>query len=157
MSDNITKFFRINEPHVVHETIDGEAILLNLKTGNYYSVEWPGTLVWDLLNKTGDVNAIKNAFLKAVEKDNDQIINSLNTFFRNLQEEELIVGTKKSTPAQLEINESLEQEIQKAVSNLQKLTLNKYTDMKDMLLLDPIHDVDEKGWPEPKKESKKEK
>ena len=29
--------------------------------------------------------------------------------------------------------------------------LHKYEDMKDMLLLDPIHDVDdEAGWPQPK-------
>ena len=25
--------------------------------------------------------------------------------------------------------------------------LQKYTDMEDLLLLDPIHDVDEAGWP----------
>ena len=25
--------------------------------------------------------------------------------------------------------------------------LHKYTDMEDLLLLDPIHDVDESGWP----------
>lgn len=26
---------------------------------------------------------------------------------------------------------------------------HKYTDMEDLLLLDPIHDVDETGWPKP--------
>jgi hypothetical protein len=25
--------------------------------------------------------------------------------------------------------------------------LHKYTDMEELLLLDPIHDVDETGWP----------
>lgn len=25
--------------------------------------------------------------------------------------------------------------------------LERYTDMQDLLLLDPIHDVDERGWP----------
>ena len=29
-------------------------------------------------------------------------------------------------------------------------TLSKYKDMQDMLLLDPVHDVEEAGWPEPK-------
>ena len=28
--------------------------------------------------------------------------------------------------------------------------LNSYTDMEELLLLDPIHDVDETGWPMPK-------
>ena len=29
-------------------------------------------------------------------------------------------------------------------------TLTKFTDMQDLLLLDPIHEVDEMGWPHPK-------
>lgn len=28
--------------------------------------------------------------------------------------------------------------------------LQKYTDMADLLLLDPIHEVDEQGWPHPR-------
>ena len=28
--------------------------------------------------------------------------------------------------------------------------LNKYNDMQELLLLDPIHDVDEAGWPNTK-------
>ena len=28
--------------------------------------------------------------------------------------------------------------------------LNRYADMKDLLMLDPIHEVDEKGWPSKK-------
>jgi hypothetical protein len=30
--------------------------------------------------------------------------------------------------------------------------LNKYTDMQDLLLLDPIHEVDAAGWPSTKVE-----
>jgi hypothetical protein len=28
-------------------------------------------------------------------------------------------------------------------------SLNKYSDMQELLLLDPIHDVDDAGWPKP--------
>ena len=28
--------------------------------------------------------------------------------------------------------------------------LTRYTDVKDLLVLDPVHDVDEMGWPTPK-------
>ena len=30
--------------------------------------------------------------------------------------------------------------------------LQKYSDMQELLLLDPIHDVDEAGWPKPNPE-----
>jgi hypothetical protein len=31
--------------------------------------------------------------------------------------------------------------------------LNVYSDMQDLLTLDPIHDVDAAGWPMPKNET----
>jgi hypothetical protein len=31
--------------------------------------------------------------------------------------------------------------------------LHKHTDMQDLLLLDPIHEVDETGWPSVKKDA----
>jgi hypothetical protein len=31
--------------------------------------------------------------------------------------------------------------------------LQKYTDMEEMLLLDPIHEVDEHGWPSARKDA----
>jgi hypothetical protein len=31
--------------------------------------------------------------------------------------------------------------------NYQKPVLEKFTDMQDLILLDPVHDVNPKGWP----------
>lgn len=28
-----------------------------------------------------------------------------------------------------------------------RLALTKYTDMQELLLLDPVHEVDDEGWP----------
>lgn len=143
---------KVNEPNVVHETIDGEAILLNLSTGNYYSIEWPGTLIWDLLCESGDPEEIKKAFISISSKEREQIEKALNGFVDKLYEEELIVPFKNGAVSALEVDIETEQELKKASTKLDKLEINKYSDMQDMLLLDPIHDVDKKGWPEPKKE-----
>ena len=40
---------RVNSPHVIHETIDGEVIVINLASGNYYSVKGAGADVWDVI------------------------------------------------------------------------------------------------------------
>lgn len=148
---------KVNEPHVVHETIEGEAILLNLGTGDYYSIEWPGTIVWDLLSETGNVEEIKHAFLEADDEKQDEIKTALDNFVESLIEEELLVATENGESTSFQIDEKVKSEFEKAIPKLDKLVLHKYSDMKDMLLLDPIHDVDEKGWPEPKKNSKEEK
>lgn len=150
-------YLRVNEPHVVHETIEGEAILLNLGTGNYYSIEWPGTVIWDLISQTGDADGVKEAFLNVEKSKKNEIEKTFDVFLGSLIEEELLVSSENSSKSSFELDEATAEEFKKAVEKLDKLTLNKYSDMKDMLLLDPIHDVDDKGWPEPKKEPKQEK
>jgi hypothetical protein len=37
---------RINSPTVIHETIDGETVIVNLDSGNYYSLERVGADIW---------------------------------------------------------------------------------------------------------------
>lgn len=146
------QYLKVNEPNVVHETIEGETIILNLGTGNYYSIEWPGTLFWDLLAETGDADGIRKAFLKANSKNENNFNKKYSQFINLLLEEELVVSVDEGKKSTLSINNETNEEFSRAASKLEKLTLNKYSDMQDMLLLDPIHDVDEKGWPEPKKD-----
>lgn len=152
MGKNQRSYLKVNEPNVVHETIEGETILLNLGTGNYYSIEWPGTFVWDLLAETGDINGIKKAFLSANSEKENEVDKAYSQFIDLLFEEELVVASENGEATSLSIDNNSKEEFVKALSKLDKLTLNKYSDMQDMLLLDPIHDVDEKGWPEPKKD-----
>lgn len=143
---------KVCEPNVVHETIEGETILLNLGTGNYYSIEWPGTVVWDLIAKTGDAQGIRDALVAANNDKQSEVEKTYSRFIETLIEEELVAIDENAEGSAFSADEETEKEFSKAASKLDKLTLNKYSDMQDMLLLDPIHDVDEKGWPEPKKD-----
>ena len=38
--------FAVDRRRVVHETIDGEAILIHMETGFYYSLEGSGSEIW---------------------------------------------------------------------------------------------------------------
>ena len=40
--------FEVNSPAVVSEVIDGEAVIMNLKSGNYFSIQNSGAVIWDL-------------------------------------------------------------------------------------------------------------
>ncbi len=144
---------KVNEPHVVHETIDGEAILLNLSTGNYYSIEWPGTFVWNLLCETGNVKGIIDAFTNTNGSKKEDIEKSVSSFVDSIIKEELMISIENEDAIPVQLNDQTEESLKKTVQQLDGLALNKYSDMQDMLLLDPIHDVDEKGWPEPKKDN----
>jgi hypothetical protein len=120
------KTYRINDSRAISETVDGETIIINLENGNYYSLNHAGTIVWDFV--------IAQKPLDASEKN-------IVDFIAFLVNENLILETETAKDAILE----------KII--LEKLpTIEKYEDMQQMLLADPIHDVEAVGWPKLKKD-----
>ncbi len=141
-----TNLLKVNEPNVVHETIDGETILLDLNTGNYYSLEGPGAIIWEYIGKTGDRNRLIEIMSAKADGNKAGISESVSAFIDQLVEEKLLVSA--SGPISPGDTGALEAQLQAAAENFTPPSINKYSDMQDLLLLDPIHDVDEKGWPE---------
>jgi hypothetical protein len=49
MIETISRF-RVNDKFVTSKMIDGEAIIINLNTGMYYSLDKTGAVVWMLIS-----------------------------------------------------------------------------------------------------------
>jgi len=138
---------RINIPKVVHETIDGETVILNLDNGNYYSLIGTGAHIWDNVEKGATINDIIERLHRDYEAGNEDIEKEVNKFLSELMEENLTVpyGSDDRIPSDHNQKETLTKSNK---TTFQTPVLNKYTDMQDLLLLDPIHDVDDNaGWP----------
>ena len=139
---------KINAPHVVHDTIDGETILVNLKNGNYYSFDKLAAVIWELIVKNVEPNKIIEIIGNKFPDAGKEAQADVNDFIQRLLKENLISEETGSTPSELAADEQLpEMLVNDVISMYEPPIINKYTDMKDMLLLDPIHDTDEKGWP----------
>ena len=139
---------RVNEPNVVHETIDGETILLDLNTGNYFSLDGPGALIWEFIHQTGDWNKVIEIMVDENPAMNENIIASVTAFIESLVKENLLVQSSSSpVPANLP---ELEKQLTAAARDFTPPKVIRYSDMQDLFLLDPIHDVGELGWPESK-------
>ena len=84
------------------------------------------------------------------EGDAEEIRSSVGDLIAKLAQANLIVRrTKEATVTDVKFN-SVEGHTK---SPFVSPSLNGYSDMRDLLLIDPIHDVDEGGWPEVKKDS----
>lgn len=147
--------FNANTPHVVHESIDGEVVVVNLNKGDYFSLVKVGADIWEGLIRGLSRGGILSEILQDYEGDQTVIGNAINNFIEQLQQEELIViNTGDGVDSNNEPNAQTQR-----VSNGEKLkfeppSLQKYTDMEELLALDPIHEVDEQiGWPSAKVES----
>jgi len=133
---------RIDTENVVHETVDGELIAIDLSGGSYYSLSGSGPAIWALLLGGATEAEICEALALAYEGEPETIRGAVSSLLEQLLESGLAVpgdGTGE-TPA-------LEVPAEKTAFEPPKL--ERYTDMKDYFLLDPIHEVDTAGWPRP--------
>jgi len=132
----------INRKHVVAETIDDETILIHLGTGIYYSLHGVGSMVWALAEQGRQPAEIVDA-LRSVYPAEDGLEQAVSDLVTELRLEDLIVEGEDEQPAAPAPAPPAEAPAAYAAPSLQK-----YTDMQEFMLVDPLHDVDEEaGWP----------
>lgn len=139
--------FQVNNPNVIHEVIDGEVVIVNLNTGNYYSLEKLGAFIWSFIDTAAALSQITDAVADRYEGNRKDIENAINQLVNQLVEEDLIVLDKSQKPNGGITSSGTAVRAPTEKLRFEEPVLNKYTDMEALLLLDPIHDVDETGWP----------
>jgi hypothetical protein len=129
----------INTARAISETIDSETIIINLDTGNYYSMNESATLMWQQLSTAQTVDSLVSYYLGMFDASKDMVQIAIKETIDSLVQEQLIIETTDMVTAPQSTTTS------KKVFVAPKI--EKYDDMQEMLLADPIHDVDESGWP----------
>ena len=139
--------FRINTPAVASEIIDGEAVIMNLKTGAYFSARQTGSLLWSWIEQGIPQSAMVQALQAAFEAAPELVAREVERFIAELIAHDLIREVPLAGPIP---PPELGPQSPSGMA-FPPPVLEVYTDMQDLLLLDPIHDVDEEaGWPSPK-------
>ena len=124
--------YRIRAPQVVHETVDGEVVAIDFATGSYFSLRGPAEAVWSALrsDEVRDVDTVATAVAERYADDADS--GPVGAFLDQLVDEGLLERTGEATANG---------------HGTGGLTFEKFTDMEELILLDPVHDVSEAGWP----------
>jgi hypothetical protein len=147
--------FHVKNPKIVHQYIDGETIVLNMENGAYYSFLNSGALIWELLMKGASLDQVAAGLLRASERkiSEDQI----RSFVSELEKENLIVANSGDPVSQKDFDQLLDSHVLKArEASFPTPAFEKYTDMQGFLLVDPIHEIDENGWPHLKTKTEEE-
>jgi Coenzyme PQQ synthesis protein D (PqqD) len=145
--------FRVNSPRVVHETIDGEVVMINLDTGCYYSLDNVGAAIWNRLDSGASLGEMVAWLASSYPSDRQEVEAAVEQLVTELQSEELIRGLDGQAAGRDGArHDGARGEPAVAPAVFETPVLHKHTDMQDLLLLDPIHEVDETGWPTVKKD-----
>jgi len=131
--------YQLNDHDVVSEVLDGEAIVIHLKSGTYYSMLASGADIWNGLLAGFSVDEIASRLTRGVDSERARIVDETTKFASELVSEGLIIAIDADTARPLDDFEP--------AAEFKTPELQKYTDMQELLLVDPIHEVTDAGWP----------
>lgn len=127
--------YQFKSPPCIAELVDGEYVVINLDSGKYYNMVGLGAQVFQCLLEGVSVSALQSAVA------NEGFASNLNRFITHALDEGLLhpVDSNDTTELIPRLDNS---------AGIETLTINVYTDMQELLGLDPIHEVDSaQGWP----------
>jgi len=127
-----TQRVEINVAEVTATVIDGEAILINLKTGAYYSMDGIAAEVWQLLEAGCARDVIGDHLVARYGVDAERCRSELASLCEQLLEQGIILPAG-GTPARTTLPEDAPERLPEYATP----RLNVYSDMADLLALDP--------------------
>jgi hypothetical protein len=136
--------YEVNNPMVSAEAFDEETIIIHFDTGNYYSLDSFSTIVWKAIENRVDITSMPEMLSEYFKNTSSEELHILlNQLVAELLREDLIRPSMCDSPGTTELQSV------KICDELPKDAgcLTKFDDLQELLLLDPIHDVDEAGWP----------
>lgn len=134
-------FYRINRSRIVYEVLNSEVIVIDFNTGNYFALIHVAKLIWQFLEKEVSAQQMVQILAGAFRCEPDIISNDLKNFLEELDRNGLIEqveGPTMGQPPEFNIDGW----------EYNHPNLETYTDVQNLLLLNPIHEVAEGGWPE---------
>jgi Coenzyme PQQ synthesis protein D (PqqD) len=138
----MSKRYRVSSPRVMHETIDDEVIVIDLKTGSYYSLRAAGAEIWRGVERGLAEDEIAEALVARYDGSRHEIGAAVSELLRELSAEGLIESANGAgEPLSPGATDDSPRE------RFQPPVLEKHADMQDLILLDPVHEVDARGWP----------
>ncbi|MCS6910322.1 MAG: PqqD family protein [Anaerolineae bacterium] len=131
--------YRVDARHVVSESFADEVVAVSFLDGSYYSIRGVGVEIWRLLCIGADVDRI-TAQLQRAYPNELGLREAVANFVQELLNHSLITAAEESATSTLP-------DVLPDPAGFVPPILEAYTDMQDLLRLDPIHEVGEDGWP----------
>jgi len=167
------KMFCVRPDDIVHDTIEGETVVIDLRSGTYFRFDGAATHAWTILvgRATEDelVDRLAAAYAGPRETIADQVHDFLLALYRDgiIYREAASAGADVEPPAGPGLDASDTPRDAFAGLALDRfdhlramagappapkmpfggLTLNRFEDLDELLTIDPVHEVNEAGWP----------
>ncbi len=138
--------YQFNSSKVYADLAEGQYIVLNFVTGAYYSFDQASSAVLKALTEGASAGDIAGRFVSRYGADCGAT-EKVEAFLNKLLELEILIAGGDSVPEAAVQLDSLHDD------TMPELGCEGFNDVADLLLMDPIHEVDEDaGWPNKRSE-----
>jgi len=127
--------------NILSDVFGEEVVLVNLDSGMYYSLRGSATQIWIRLFNQYSLIEILADLIQIYQVTENQLNADINLFVTQLLELKII---KTATDAERKEIDFISKDI---LIDYSTPVVEIFSDMQEILLLDPVHDVDKSGWP----------
>jgi hypothetical protein len=131
-------YYSTSTPTLISRQFGDEIVLANYDSGLYYSLIGTGVDIWLGLKAGLAVEEIVAVLCTTYSRDAADIPSAVQSFVDHLKAEGLLLRLDKITERQ---------HWSPAAHSFSPPVLERFDDLRDLLLLDPVHEVAQAGWP----------
>ena len=136
--------FKIASPEIASERLDGEVILVSLESGKYFNFNGTASDVFWMIER-GVPREKWEELLSRYFNNSDSMTHDINVLVSKLLTSRIITQSS-ADPITLTSNEyELPNDYKRDKWISPELT--EFSDLKDLILVDPVHDTSLEGWP----------
>ena len=135
--------WRLRSDQVMSEVLDGEAVIIDMASGRYHAAMGVGSTVWEAILAGFSMEDIVSEVGKRHTDLPAEAADQIHQFIEQLVAAGLIVedGEVQAKPSDDQKNGP------ETTTPWATPSLESHDDLADLLLLDPVHEVTEAGWP----------
>lgn len=133
--------YNIYYNNILSDVFGEEVVLVNLESGVYYSLKYSAAQIWIRLINQYSPTEVFADLIQIYQVDENDLMSDINLFFTQLLEDKIIKIASETEKKSIEFNSK------GILVTYTSPVLETFSDMQEILLLDPVHDVDKAGWP----------
>lgn len=137
--------YDVNRPEVIDEKFDDEFVIVNLRSGAYYGLRGTGAIIWEMVVSGASHAQMVTGLAEQFDADLTTLSHAVTNLLSELEQETLILPHNNSSLRPP--NGAASKPTPATRAPFVAPILEKHLDMQEVLQLDPIHEVDDTGWP----------
>ncbi len=131
---NFIRMLKSRKAKLAIDKFPGEIIIVDFESGSYYSLRGSACIIWEQCESGIE----KDDVIASFDNISGEQRNQITIFLNDLVKENLLEQVEHHSVKPTEKH------------NYEDILFEKYNDMEELIMLDPIHEVDERGWPHKK-------